>query len=129
MTFHHIGCLTNNMENSIAMYREAMGFNNVSDVYFIKDQNVRVCFIETGPAVFLELVEPSGGNAALNKILKSNNPYYHIGYMVSNINEKIAQLQFANFHLVNIFNSEAFNNKLCAFLYSDSLHLIELIER
>src|SRR5436305_15001541 len=93
MSFHHIGCLTDNMEESIAGYKEGLGFTNISAIYSIAHQQVKVCFIETGPGAFLELVQPTGDNAVLKKILKSRNPYYHIGYLVTNIEECIKNLQ------------------------------------
>jgi len=128
MSFHHIGCVTENMEESIASYKEGLGFTNISAVYTIAHQQVKVCFIETGPGAFLELVEPTGDNAALRKILKGKNPYYHVGYLVSNIEDAIKNLVEEGCYLVNKFRSEAFQNKWCAFLYTKEMHLIELIE-
>lgn len=125
---HHIGCVTENMESSIAIYKQ-MGFQNISEVFFIQSQQVKVCFIETANNFFLELVEVLPSNVSLNKILKSKNPYYHVGYLVEDISASIAQLQNIDFYLVNQFSSEAFQGKQCAFLYSPEMHLIELIEK
>jgi methylmalonyl-CoA/ethylmalonyl-CoA epimerase len=129
MSFHHIGCLTDNMEESILGYKDGLGFRNISRVFSIADQQVKVCFIETGPGAFLELVQPIGDNVVLKKILKSRNPYYHIGYLVSDIEECISRMQDEGGYLVNKFRSEAFEHKWCAFLYTKEMHLIELIER
>ena len=129
MSFHHIGCLTDNMEECLMVYSQGLGFTNISKIYSIADQKVKVCFIETGPGTFLELVEPLGDNAMLRKILKSKNPYYHIGYQVDDINRSISRMQDEGCYLVNKFRSEAFQHKWCAFLYTREMHLIELIER
>lgn len=129
MTFHHVGCVTNNMAESINSYKNSLGFRNISEVYEIKNQQVKVCFVETGPGIYLELVEPLGEGASLKKIMKSNNPYYHIGYLVDNVQLAIEELQKDGLYLVNSFRSEAFRNKYCAFLYTTNMHLIELIER
>ena len=129
MSFHHIGCLTDNMEESLDGYRQGLGFTNISEIYSIAHQQVKVCFIETGPGAFLELVEPTGDNVVLRKILKSKNPYYHIGYLVDDIDRSISRMQDEGCYLVNKFQSEAFQDKWCAFLYTREMHLIELIER
>jgi len=125
---HHIGCLTENMEESLDTYVNILGLKKASDIVLISDQQVRVCFVETAPDIFLELVEPQGENVALRKILKSKNPYYHTGYLVDNLPAVIARLQEAGLYLVNRFRSEAFGNRECAFLYTKEMHLIELIE-
>jgi catechol 2,3-dioxygenase-like lactoylglutathione lyase family enzyme len=128
LRFHHTGCLTENIEESLHTYVNILGFKKASDAITIADQQVKVCFVETAPGVFLELVEPLGENLALRKIIKSKNPYYHTGYLVSDLAGTIGILQDAGFYLVNRFKSEAFGNKECAFLYTTEMHLIELIE-
>ena len=128
LRLHHTGCLTENMDESLNTYVNILGFKKTSDVITIADQQVKVCFVETAPGVFLELVEPLGENIALRKIIKSKNPYYHTGYLVGDLSGAIGILQEAGFYLVNRFQSEAFGNKECAFLYTREMHLIELIE-
>lgn len=127
LTAHHFGCLTENIESSIFIYRQ-MGFQNISEIFSISTQKVRVCFIETGSNVYLELVEFNPDNASLGKIFKSKNPYYHVGYLVDNISDAILHLKTSGFYLINQFSSEAFQGRMCAFMYSPEMHLIELIE-
>ncbi len=128
LTPHHIGCLTDNIKKSISTY-EKMGFSAKSEIYFVSSQNVKVCFIEIRNLFYLELIEFSKENHSLNKIFKTGNPYYHIGYQVGNIQSAISELQAQGFYLVNQFSSEAFQGNLCAFLYSPEMQLIELIEK
>jgi hypothetical protein len=127
LTAHHVGCLTENIGQSAEQYK-TLGFKNVSEVYSIADQKVKVCFIEIRDDFFLELVECSPEQKGLKKILNSGNPYYHVGYKVSDFEKAIAELQQHDYRLINRFNSEAFGGKQCAFLYSPEMHLIELIE-
>jgi methylmalonyl-CoA/ethylmalonyl-CoA epimerase len=129
LQLHHIGCLTENIEDSLENYVGILGFKKASDIIIVADQQVKVCFVETAPGIFIELVEPQGDNAALRKILKSKNPYYHTGYQVERIADMIEQLVNEGFYLVNRFFSEAFDGRECAFLYTKELHLIELIEK
>ena len=128
LQFHHIGCLTKNITDSIASYKDTLGFENVSAVFTIEEQQVKVCFIELLHGVNIELIEPMGDNPTLNKILKSNNPYYHVGYTVHNFDKAIQGLLDKGLYLVNTFHSEAFGHKRCAFLYTPEMHLIEIIE-
>jgi catechol 2,3-dioxygenase-like lactoylglutathione lyase family enzyme len=129
LQLHHVGCLTANIEESLDIYVNILGLKKTSDIVTISDQQVRVCFVETAPGVFLELVEPNGENFTLRKLIKSKNAYYHTGYLVKDISTVIGQLQEVGFYLVNRFISEAFDNRECAFLYTREMHLIELIEK
>jgi methylmalonyl-CoA/ethylmalonyl-CoA epimerase len=129
LQLHHIGCLTESMDASIENYVAILGFKKASEIITIASQQVKICFIETAPGIFIELVEPQAENAALRKILKTKNPYYHTGYVAENISILIEQLLEEGFYLVNRFFSEAFDGRECAFLYTKDLHLIELIEK
>ena len=128
LQFHHVGCLTESIEESLSIYRTTAGFAQSSPVFDIKSQQVKVCFVETAPGIYVEFVEPAAENATLRKIFKSKNPYYHIGYYTSNIESAIAGFLEAGGYLVNRFHSEAFENRQCAFLYTPDMQLIELIE-
>lgn len=124
---HHIGCLTDNIEKSIQVYRQ-IGFENFSEIFYVKAQKVKVTFVEIRKDFYLELVEFDPQNSSLKKIYNSANPYYHVGYLVKNMEDAIAELEQHGFHLVSRFFSEAFNGKSCAFFYSPEMHLVELIE-
>jgi catechol 2,3-dioxygenase-like lactoylglutathione lyase family enzyme len=128
LRFHHVGCLTENMEESLAFYRDQLGFTRMSKVYDITAQQVKVCFVEMADGSFIEFVEPSATNAGLRKILKSNNPYYHMGFLTPHFDATIESLEKGDCRLVNTFHSEAFGNRRCAFLYSPAMQLIEIIE-
>jgi len=128
LTFHHTGCVTESIETSKLFYA-TMGFMHCSETLTITSQKVKVCFIELSPNIFLELVEPFEDNDTMNKYLKNKAAFYHLGFLTGKFEEALQQLQQDGFYLVNRFNSEAFNNKLCAFLYSPEMHLIEIIEQ
>lgn len=128
LRFHHTGCLTENIETSKEVYKNTLGFSSVSETFYISNQQVKVCFIEVAPEVFIELVEPQIETAFFAKILKSKNPFYHTGYFTGDFEKTLEELTGNGFYLVNRFNSEAFNNRLCAFLYTPQMQLIEIIE-
>ena len=127
LTFHHTGCLTRDIEGSKAVYA-GMGFCDFSETYTVSDQKVKVCFIEMSPGVFLELVEPIGDNAPLNKMLKNKVSFYHLGYLTKEFGNTVQNLQNDGFYLLNSFRSEAFSGRNCAFLYTPDMQLIEIIE-
>lgn len=126
--FHHTGCLVESIEDSIAFYKNTFGFSAVSEIYNISEQKVRVCFIKNGENSLLELVQPEEGNKELMKMLQKRVSYYHVAYMVEDIESALTKIQ-DDVHLVSKFNSEAFQGKLCAFVYTRELHLIELIQK
>ena len=130
MKFHHFGCLVSNIESAKVAYLNMMENSIASEVYDISSQNVKVCFINLPNSnSFIELVEPTDKVSTLNRLLNKGTNFYHMGFYVNDIEKKIEELQKTSYKLVNLFNSEAFNNKKCAFLYSPLLHLIELIEQ
>jgi len=128
LLFHHVGCLTKDLDESLSLYIDKLNFRKVSEPVEVSSQQVKVCFIQTAGGPLIELIQPTGNNKALNKILNSGNPYYHIGYTTKNIDDTIGQLLESGFYMVNSFLSEAFENRKCAFLYTSEMQLIELIE-
>lgn len=130
MQLHHIGCIVTDTGEAIENYRNLMGGTlNVSPVYSITDQKVSVCFLEMANGVFLELVQPHDPESSLARInRKKGVNFYHLGYKVGDIDQKIEALQKDGYHMVSTFFSEAFEMKKCAFLYSPEMHLIELIQ-
>lgn len=126
--FHHTGLLVQDIDSTIEFYKKTLGFTEVSEVYNIANQKVKVCFIKNGTDSYLELVMPNPENKALYDMLKKKINYYHIGYLVNDFDlalEKIGQDTI----LLSTFHSEAFGGKRCSFVYTRELHLIELIEK
>jgi methylmalonyl-CoA/ethylmalonyl-CoA epimerase len=128
LSFHHVGCLTKNMDETLSVYLDKMGFRKVSEPVTVSSQQVKVCFIQTADGPLIELIQPLGNNQALGKLLQTKNFFYHIGYMTKDIDQAIQYFQESGFYFVNSFLSEAFENRKCAFLYTGEMHLIELIE-
>ncbi|MCB9223352.1 MAG: VOC family protein [Crocinitomicaceae bacterium] len=125
---HHVGCVVESIEESLNTYRDTLGFTNISEVYHISSQKVKVCFVEVAPGNYLELVEPLDKESAVGKLLKKRQSYYHMGYFVNDFERSLANLEEKGLRIITSFVSEAFNNKRCAFLFTEELHMIELIE-
>lgn len=129
LQFHHVGCLTKNIEGTKKMYASALGLTATSETYNITSQKVKVCFIKNASGTYIELVEPAEDNAPLNRMMGNKNIFYHLAYLTADFDGTIEHLQNNDFVLVTKFNSEAFSNKLCAFLYSPERHFIEIIQK
>jgi hypothetical protein len=128
LTFHHTGLATDNISDAIVSYKQIFGDNCASEIYNVHSQNVNVCFIKVGESAFIELIEPSNENSSINRLLKKGHSYYHVGYLTKEIEFAVEELIELNYKPFEFFNSEAFNNKRCIFLFSPEGHLLELIE-
>lgn len=131
MKLHHVGCLVKTIETGIEQYKSLHESVSVSQIYEIESQEVRVCFVHISDenSTCIELVQPMNETSFLYKLMtKKGVNFYHLGFLVSDIDRKSAELEAKDYRLVNSFTSEAFDGRKCVFLYSPDLHLIELIE-
>lgn len=128
LIFHHTGLLVKSIEESLVHYSKVFGLDNISEIYHIQSQGVKVCFIKNGTDSYLELVEPVGEDSVVHKMLKKRLSYYHIAYKVKSINIAVNELECIGYKKIKSFVSEAFNGKICVFLFTPDAHLIELIE-
>lgn len=128
LEIHHVGCVVASIEDSLQSYKKTLGFSEVSEVFDISSQKVKVCFVHLGNGTYMEFVEPLDLDSAVGKLLKKRQSYYHIGYKTQNFNETIDELIEKGARIITRFKSEAFDNKECAFLFTQELHMIELIE-
>lgn len=129
LEFHHVGLLVDSIEASVLHYIELFGKQNISEITRIDSQKVNVCFVKVAPDSFIELVEPTDESSPVFKLLKKKIGYYHIAYKVNDIIAVVDELETLNYKPMSFFNSEAFGDKKCVFLFSPETHLIELIER
>jgi hypothetical protein len=126
--FHHIGCLTESIEQALEAYKDLIP-GKVSPIYHIESQNVKVCFIEQAPGVHLELVQPDPEkNLPLMKHLRQKKHFYHLAYRSANFDQTLHDLKNKGWQVLNTFHSEAFAGLRCSFLVNPVDHLIEIIE-
>ena len=130
LIYHHTGCLVKDLEQSIKNYKLLLPGANVSPVYTIASQKVRLVFLQLNTSVYLELIECGEENVSLSKLLGKGTSFYHIAFTTNSktMNSVINELEKKGFRLISKFNSEAFDHKPCAFLFSPEMHMIELIE-
>jgi hypothetical protein len=77
----------------------------------------------------IEFVQPANNTSTLYKMARRIPGFYHLGMVTDNIDEEITRLQNENYRKINQFNSTAFGNRSCSFLYNEEFHLIELIQQ
>ncbi|MCB9425707.1 MAG: VOC family protein [Flavobacteriales bacterium] len=129
LEFHHTGLLVSNIKESLPHYSDIFSLENISDIYTIESQKVKVCFIKNGLNSHLELVEPICEDSMVSGLLKKRIGYYHIGYLTNDVENTITKLEALNYKSMPIFESEAFEGRKCGFLFTPEGHLVEVIEK
>lgn len=128
LALHHIGTLVDDIDASVKLYQSLFPEGKVSDKTHVSSQGVYVCFIEVAPQVYLELIEPAGEDSVVSGMKKKGISYYHLSYQTDDFENAVALLLHLNFKQINLFHSEAFENKKCSFFMSPDMHLIEIVE-
>ena len=126
MQLHHVGCAVASIESSLESYTAGLQFTRVSDIVEVSTQRVRVCFIETAPGVYIELVEGMSDDGPVSSFLKRRQYYYHTCFSVPDVRATVTHLEANGFRQLSIFESEAFNGTDCAFLLNPEMALVEL---
>jgi hypothetical protein len=90
---HHVGCAVPSIEVGLRPYVQAMEFSRVSKIVEIRAQKVRVCFVETAPGVFVELVHGLADDSPVASFLNRRQYYYHLCYSTRDVRLTIAHLR------------------------------------
>jgi methylmalonyl-CoA/ethylmalonyl-CoA epimerase len=128
--FHHIGYVTDSIENTAKIYLKA-GYQATSK---IEDeiQGVYICFLTKDGFPQIELIEPVSEVSSVNKILKKNGVTpYHVCYEVDDINNAFDILVDEQGYIPLFRPVEAIglNNKLICYLYKKEVGFIELVNK
>jgi methylmalonyl-CoA/ethylmalonyl-CoA epimerase len=132
LTLHHYGFLTADTaawlsENELLFGKPFKLFHSI----VITSQKVTITFVQqTENAVMTELVQPAADNLPLQKMISKGVTVYHTGYTVpaDKFDETLKTLDEKGARALPVFHSEAFNQRRCVFVFSNSLGMIELIE-
>ena len=97
---NHIGVATPSIAESVSYYRDVMGASKIGTPFDLREQGVRVCFVDTpgegaGAGTQIELIEPLGPDSTLNRFLE-NNPLggqHHLCFEVPDIAEARAHFE------------------------------------
>lgn len=125
---HHSGYLVESIDDFKKHNKKMWDESDYSEVFSIKAQNVKVCFINKTGGAAIELVEPGSSNKALTRMLSNGVSIYHLAFTSPCYDATVQDFKMAHCHQVTEFFSEAFMGKRCSFFYHPQLKLIELIE-
>lgn len=123
LTAHHVGCVTTNLVNGLETFYYLLSATRRTRIFDVTSQGARVCFIELVAGFYLELIQPS-----TKEIHGTKHGYYHLCYLVENLNSSSTYLRSRSFVPFPTFQSEAFAGCRCQFLLTPQQHLIELAE-
>lgn len=132
ITLHHYGFLTADTaawlsENELIFGKPFKLYDSIA----IASQKVTITFVQqTENAVMTELVQPAADNLPLQKMIAKGITVYHTGYMIPamEFDSTLKDFEEKGARALPVFNSEAFNQRRCVFVFSTSLGMIELIE-
>ena len=131
MKIHHIGYITNNIEDSITDF-SALGYSE-GDIFDDLSQNCKICILTSiSEGDKIELVEPHQSNIQMLKILKKRGcSVYHICYEVEDI-VTTYKLFCDREGWLNIFEPKeaiALDNRLITYFYNTKLGFVEFVEK
>ena len=127
MKFHHIGFLTENINNTFNEFN-VLNYKKEKKLFVDNVFNVKIQFIKSQTSI-IELIKPNKSNIGLINILRNKNYAYHFAYKVKNIDDTIIKLKKKFKLIVKPTSAIAFNNKRVSFFKMKNGFIIELIER
>jgi methylmalonyl-CoA/ethylmalonyl-CoA epimerase len=116
---NHIAILVNDMEGSLAFWRDALGL----DLTAIQDNPVELAEIAFMPAgdSEVELVRPTTGDSGLARYLEKRGPgMHHICLEVDDIDGMLAQLKEIGVQLINDTARTGEDGRKYAFIHPKS---------
>jgi len=130
MKMSHLGIAVKSIESSVVMYKESLGWKEITELTYDSVQKVNILFMGDRHGSKFELLEPSSSDSPISKILDRRIGLYHICYEVQDINLKIQELTKTGFYLISgPVEAVAFDKRLIAFLINRDNLIIELVEQ
>lgn len=129
MKVDHIGIATSEIEQSLSVWRDALGLS-VDSTDEVADQGVRVAMLAVGETR-IELLEPLSADSPVGKFLQKRGPgIHHIALRVSNIREALSDLKAKGARLIDETPRVGANGCLVAFIHPSATNgvLLELVE-
>lgn len=128
MKIHHIGYLVDNIEVAASTF-ENLGFSKTSEIVEDTLREIYILFMDNSGYV-IELIQPVNESSPVYKLRKKHrNSPYHICYETDDLQIETEKMvnsgQFVFLHPPQA--ASAIDNKLVAFLVSNEIGLIEII--
>jgi methylmalonyl-CoA/ethylmalonyl-CoA epimerase len=126
---HHVGVAVTNLEDSVALYRAALGAELVHRASNDKE-GLEAAFLRVGDGE-LELMAPLRDDSPVGKFLAKRGPgLHHVAFGVSDIVEALAEARAAGLELIDAEPRMGMHGTLIAFVHPKSLNgvLTEFVE-
>jgi methylmalonyl-CoA/ethylmalonyl-CoA epimerase len=129
LRFHHVGVAVRSIERALRYYVDVFGFRRISDTIEVDPEHVKVCFLEDGHGVKIELVEGVGEESPVRELLRRPGAgTYHICYQVKDLDRTVDELKSRGFRPFRRFEVETSGPRRFAFLLTPDRQLFELCE-
>jgi len=114
----HIAIATDNLQESLAFYREALGLS-VSHTEELPDRGIRVAFLPIGDTR-IELIEPMRDDSEVSRFLqKRGGGIHHLAFSTSDVDAHAAELKEKGVRLTGEVSMGAHDCKV-AFIHPKS---------
>ena len=129
MKMSHLGIAVKSIETSVVMYKESLGWKEITKLTYDPVQKVNILFMIDNHENKFELLEPVGNDSPIDKMLERRIGLYHICYEVQDIDMEIKELTKTGFLLISgPVVAVAFDGRMIAFLINRDNLIIELLE-
>ena len=129
MKLDHIGIATRQLEEALALWRDALGLQ-VEFTEEVTEQGVRIAMLPIGET-HIELLEPLGEASPVGKFLEKRGPgIHHIAIRVADIRASLASLKEKGARLIDQTPRTGAGGCLVAFVHPSSANgvLLELVQ-
>jgi methylmalonyl-CoA/ethylmalonyl-CoA epimerase len=129
MKVDHIGIATKQLDDGLAVWRDALGLQ-VDSTEEIAEQGVRVAMLAVGDT-HVELLEPLSPESAVGKFLAKRGPgIHHIAIQVEDIRASLADLKSKGTRLIDETPRVGAGGCLVAFVHPSATNgvLLELVQ-
>ena len=129
MKIDHIGIATHELDDALALWRDALGLE-VDSTEAVAEQGVRVAMLPIGET-HIELLEPLSQDSPVGKFLEKRGPgIHHVAIEVKDIRASLAELKVKGARLIDEAPRRGAGGCLVAFVHPASANgvLLELVQ-
>ena len=129
MHVDHIGIATHQLDDALAVWRDALGLQ-VESTEEVTEQGVRIAMLAIGDT-HIELLEPLSETSPVGKFLEKRGPgIHHVAIRVNDIRASLASLKGKGARLIDETPRTGAGGCLVAFVHPASANgvLLELVQ-
>ncbi|HAN44757.1 MAG TPA: lactoylglutathione lyase [Ruminococcaceae bacterium] len=129
MDIHHIGYLVREIPEAEKEFFR-LGFKADGGITLDEARNIFIEFLKNGEYT-IELVAPANEKAPVHRLMKKcGSMPYHICYLSQNLYEDVEQLKKDGYIVIEEpLTAPAIKNRRVAFLFKETVGIIELVEK